>query len=134
MSNTTAVMERGIGSGGRPARAPLIVVPADHDLTVILPAYNEEKRLPWTLSELIEFLEDWGIDYRVLVADDGSTDRTSTLTAPPGAAMLDAPHLPRAARAAPCGPPCSVPRAECSASPMPISPSDLLPCDRATSG
>ena len=67
-------------SDGRPAGSPLVVAPADHDLTVIIPAYNEEKRLPWTLAQLTAFLNDWGVDYRVLVADDGSTDRTAALT------------------------------------------------------
>ena len=61
-------------------RFPVSVAAADHDLTVILPAYNEEKRLPWTLEQLALFLDDWGIDYRVLVSDDGSTDRTAGLT------------------------------------------------------
>jgi dolichyl-phosphate beta-glucosyltransferase len=60
--------------------APLTVAPADHELTVIIPAYNEEKRLPWTLAELGVVLSEWGIDYRVIVADDGSTDRTAGLT------------------------------------------------------
>ena len=52
---------------------------ADHDFSLVIPAYNEENRLPWTLAELRRFLDAWGIDYRVLVADDGSTDRTATL-------------------------------------------------------
>jgi dolichyl-phosphate beta-glucosyltransferase len=56
------------------------VHPSDHDLTVIIPAFNEEQRLPWTLDQLSDFLNDWGIDYRVLVADDGSLDRTAALT------------------------------------------------------
>ncbi len=56
------------------------VCPSDHDLTVIVPAFNEEKRLPWTLDHLSAFLDDWAVDYRVLVADDGSTDRTAALT------------------------------------------------------
>ena len=34
-----------------PRTAPIMVPPTDHDLTVILPAFNEEKRLPWTLKE-----------------------------------------------------------------------------------
>lgn len=55
------------------------VRPLDHDLTVIIPAYNEENRLPWTLEHLTSYLSDWGIDYRVLVADDGSTDGTAEL-------------------------------------------------------
>jgi dolichyl-phosphate beta-glucosyltransferase len=53
--------------------------PADHDFSLVIPAYNEEGRLPWTLAELNRFLDASGIDYRVLVADDGSTDRTPTL-------------------------------------------------------
>jgi dolichyl-phosphate beta-glucosyltransferase len=65
---------------GRSVRFPLTVAPADHDLTVIIPAYNEEQRLPWTLTQLTTFLDHWGVDYRVLVADDGSTDRTGALT------------------------------------------------------
>ncbi|MGA2064412.1 MAG: glycosyltransferase [Thermoguttaceae bacterium] len=52
----------------------------DHDLTVVIPAFNEQQRLPWTLGELGQFLESWGLDYRVLVADDGSSDATATLT------------------------------------------------------
>ena len=54
---------------------------ADHDFSLVIPAYNEEGRLPWTLAELRRFLDAWGIDYRVLVADDGSTDRTAALAA-----------------------------------------------------
>lgn len=57
---------------------------SDHDLTVIIPAYNEEHRLPATLAGLREFLDDWGLDYRVLVADDGSQDRTATLAGSAG--------------------------------------------------
>jgi len=52
---------------------------ADHDLTVIIPAYNEERRLPGTLVDLRDFLDDWKLDYRVLVADDGSSDHTAAL-------------------------------------------------------
>jgi dolichyl-phosphate beta-glucosyltransferase len=54
-------------------------LPADHDFSLVIPAYNEENRLPWTLTELRRFLDAWGIDYRVLVADDGSTDGTAAL-------------------------------------------------------
>ena len=31
-------------------RPPFAVAGADHDLTVIVPAYNEEQRLSWTLG------------------------------------------------------------------------------------
>lgn len=53
---------------------------SDHDLTVIVPAYNEELRLPATLDGLAVYLDRWGIDYRVLVVDDGSRDQTARLT------------------------------------------------------
>ncbi|MFN8854781.1 MAG: glycosyltransferase [Planctomycetaceae bacterium] len=55
--------------------------PIDHELTVVIPAYNEEDRLPQTLDGLEEYLNAWGVDYRVLVVDDGSRDRTSELVA-----------------------------------------------------
>ena len=51
----------------------------DHDLTVILPARNEQRRLPRSLWSLRAFLDDWGVDYRVLVVDDGSTDGTTAV-------------------------------------------------------
>ena len=80
MSISGVMTQRDDVSDGRPVEFPLTVSPADHDLTVIIPAYNEEKRLPWTLAQLAVFLGEWGVDYHILVADDGSTDRTSALT------------------------------------------------------
>jgi dolichyl-phosphate beta-glucosyltransferase len=47
---------------------------------VIIPALNEEQRLPWTLAELDTFLKRWEIRSRVLVVDDGSSDGTAQLT------------------------------------------------------
>ena len=57
---------------------------ADHDFSLVIPAYNEEDRLPWTLAEVRRFLDASRIDYRVLVADDGSTDGTPRLAAAMG--------------------------------------------------
>jgi dolichyl-phosphate beta-glucosyltransferase len=53
---------------------------AEPALTLVIPAHNETARLPATLDALGRFLDDWGIDYRVLVVDDGSRDGTATLT------------------------------------------------------
>ncbi len=58
---------------------PIVVSPTDHELTVVIPAFNEERRLPWALGQLAAFLGQWNVDYRVLVADDASTDATATL-------------------------------------------------------
>jgi dolichyl-phosphate beta-glucosyltransferase len=54
---------------------------ADHDLTVVIPAFNEQRRLPETLQELRRYLGAWGVDYRVIVADDGSRDGTAGIAA-----------------------------------------------------
>ncbi|HEX4148062.1 MAG TPA: glycosyltransferase [Pirellulales bacterium] len=56
----------------------------DHDLTLVIPAFNEEGRLPATLRGVRSFLERSGLDYRVLVVDDGSRDRTRELATPFG--------------------------------------------------
>jgi dolichyl-phosphate beta-glucosyltransferase len=52
----------------------------DHELTVIVPAYNEQHRLGPTLATLETFLDKTAIDYRILVVDDGSEDETAKFT------------------------------------------------------
>lgn len=46
-------------------------------LSVIIPAFNEEKRLPATLSTIILCLRAQGKPFEIVVVDDGSTDRTA---------------------------------------------------------
>lgn len=46
-------------------------------LSIIIPAYNEEKRIGPTLVRIHSFLRGRSYDYEVLVVDDGSTDNTS---------------------------------------------------------
>jgi len=45
-------------------------------LSIIIPVYNEEKRLPNTLREIDKYLRKQAYDYEILVVDDGSKDRT----------------------------------------------------------
>jgi dolichyl-phosphate beta-glucosyltransferase len=45
-------------------------------LSVIVPAYNEEQRLPATLARMREYLDGHDEEYEVLVVDDGSADAT----------------------------------------------------------
>jgi len=45
-------------------------------LSLIVPAYNEEKRLPDTLGEINHYLSGQDYDYEIIVVSDGSKDRT----------------------------------------------------------
>ena len=45
-------------------------------LSVIIPAYNEERRLPKTLEEVDKYLRRQDYDYEILVVNDGSKDKT----------------------------------------------------------
>jgi len=45
-------------------------------LSLIIPAYNEEKRLPKTLTEVDSYLRTRDYDYEILVVNDGSGDKT----------------------------------------------------------
>lgn len=49
-------------------------------LTIIIPCYNEEEVLPWTLGKLAVLIErlkkETATDTRLLLVDDGSKDRT----------------------------------------------------------
>lgn len=45
-------------------------------LSVVIPTYNERKRLPKTLGLVCEFLEDKYPDSEVIISDGGSTDQT----------------------------------------------------------
>lgn len=46
------------------------------DLSIIVPAYNEEFRLPATLRRMAEYLESCTGFYELIVVDDGSQDGT----------------------------------------------------------
>ena len=55
-------------------------------LSIVIPAYNEEGRLPGTLERLRA--ASGSLDAEILVVDDGSTDRTSAIAAGAGARVL----------------------------------------------
>ena len=46
-------------------------------LSVIIPAYNEEKRLPKTLKETDEYLRNQNYEYEIIIVNDGSKDGTA---------------------------------------------------------
>jgi len=46
-------------------------------LSVIIPAYNEERRLPKTLGEIDKYLKTQNYNYEIIVVNDGSKDKTA---------------------------------------------------------
>ncbi len=48
-------------------------------LSVVVPAYNEEQRLPRTLARLHEYYEAQSYTYDVIVVSDGSKDQTNQI-------------------------------------------------------
>ena len=45
-------------------------------LSIIIPAYNEERRLPRTLEQIFAFLDEQNYTAEVLIVENGSNDRT----------------------------------------------------------
>ena len=48
-------------------------------LTVVIPAYNEERRLPGTLARIAAYADKAGLTAEILVVDDGSADSTARI-------------------------------------------------------
>jgi glycosyltransferase involved in cell wall biosynthesis len=49
------------------------------ELSIVIPAFNEEKRLARTLERIREYIATKGFDAEVIVVDDGSSDDTAKL-------------------------------------------------------
>jgi len=73
-------------------------VPADEIyLSIVIPAFNEERRLPATLQRLTEFLRAQSWTWEIRVIDDGSKDGTARVTeefarTTPGVVVQREPH------------------------------------------
>ena len=48
-------------------------------LSVVIPVFNEQSRIVETLDQVLEYLGSQHYSWEVVVVDDGSTDRTSSL-------------------------------------------------------
>jgi len=46
-------------------------------LSIVIPAYNEENRLPKTLLDIDEYLRKQDYEYEIIIVNDGSKDRTA---------------------------------------------------------
>lgn len=61
-------------------------------LSFVIPAYNEERYLPGTLAAIHSGARELGIDYEIVVADDGSTDATRHVAEGAGARVVRVEH------------------------------------------
>lgn len=74
------IRRRGGSLRHTPTRGCLAVTPCSTqapDLSIIIPAYNEARRLPLFLRQVITYLDRQSRSYEILVVDDGSDDGTA---------------------------------------------------------
>lgn len=57
-------------------------------LSVVVPAYNEEQRIGFSLFRIKEYLNSRSLSAEIILVDDGSTDRTAEVA---GEIMADYP-------------------------------------------
>ncbi len=69
-----------VWAGVRPDPRATASAVSTASLSVVIPAYNEESRLPATLAQVSSHLQQRGVDYEILVVVNGSTDRTAEVT------------------------------------------------------
>eukprot|EP00842_Homolaphlyctis_polyrhiza_P000732 jgi/Hompol1/165/HPOL_001281-RA len=71
------------GSQGSASATQMTITPAEVTLSVVVPAYCEQDRLPAMIHETVEYLDDrleasFGkFSYEIIVVDDGSKDKTT---------------------------------------------------------
>jgi len=62
------------------------------DLTVILPAYNEDSVISGLIRQVQDVLSNLDYSYEILVIDDGSVDKTAQLAQSSGARVISHPY------------------------------------------
>lgn len=61
-------------------------------ISIIIPAYNEERRLPSTLDAIARYLRSGSWEFaEIVVVNDGSRDRTAAVAAAAGARLVENP-------------------------------------------
>jgi len=53
----------------------------ERSLSIVLPAYNEERIIARTISDILDVLHGWMKDFEVIVVNDGSRDQTASIVA-----------------------------------------------------
>lgn len=49
------------------------------DISIVIPAFNEEERLPLSLRKILDYFENRDETKEIIVVDDGSTDNTTAI-------------------------------------------------------
>ena len=49
------------------------------EISLVIPAYNEEKRISTTIVEVSEFMREHFGSYEIIIVNDGSTDKTADI-------------------------------------------------------
>ena len=65
-----------------------VTQPTTPYVSIVIPAYNEARRLPATLAGWRDFLNAQAFAWEILVVDDGSADATSNVAAAAGARVI----------------------------------------------
>lgn len=79
MSSDASPVPSHAGAERSASNIGLAETPARVYLSLIVPSFNEEHRLPATLDRLRDYLDGQSYSYEVLVVDDGSADGTGAL-------------------------------------------------------
>ncbi|MBW2630452.1 MAG: glycosyltransferase family 2 protein [Deltaproteobacteria bacterium] len=62
------------------------------DITIIIPAYREEKVIPDVVGRILRVMDATGRDYEIIVIDDGSDDKTAAEAGSAGARVISHPY------------------------------------------
>ncbi|MBQ8176789.1 MAG: glycosyltransferase family 2 protein [Oscillospiraceae bacterium] len=61
----------------------------DIELTILMPCLNEEKTIGFCIDEALRFISESGISAEILIADNGSTDRSAEIAENKGARVVE---------------------------------------------
>ena len=50
------------------------------DVSIVIPAYNEEERIGPTLDSIVRYFRNRNLSFEIIVVDDGSVDRTKDIS------------------------------------------------------
>ena len=62
------------------------------ELTILMPCLNEERTVEYCIRQALEFLHTRNVSGEVLIADNGSTDRSAELSRKSGARVISVPE------------------------------------------